>query len=653
MAPASLGGCRLGRLTGAHGNTPAPRCDHLRQNQVMTKKSARSNSNPLEEKIKKFIADLNSQLGYNFVVAFQFISLDKVGGHNLDWHLYSIREEEYLKATYKFIGLEEGEKRGIKRTVLNLEFQEGPYCIKHLGPSRILKIPDGPAGKQFILNLDYTYYERELEFDINTPPKSDPPPGKATSDLEDLIDYWVECLKESIGRGGSLMWVSQKHASRLGKITSSVFCLFNERFADDKLEYKVSKQIREFIIDHNIELYIAPQTEKIRTLTTQIRKLGLSDEEFLSAVRLENPQVVIGPEISDRLLRIRRALETTIPILITGETGTGKEIIAQIIHKSSGRPPDSFIALNCAGFSEGDMLIDSHLFGHTKGAFTGATKDRDGYFKRYSDGTIFLDEVQQIPRGTQGKLKRVVEYKDYTPVGSDESRKTGARLIFAANQSLAARVKNEDFLEDLFYRISVVRIHIPPLRERMDEIESLISAFINKYRDDFPFMEEKSLDDNALNKLKDYHYPGNIRELQNVLLRAYMISGDSSTISSEHIIFDEILESPQDYHIQTDPNRPKQIQLAGVLKSLKLSVDDLLRQDPTNKISLKSVLGNTHNLSEEFRLRFKTSENLTMTYLKKENKDDILSLITLNSAYFRNSLCRLQPFSKWLEERAT
>ena len=182
----------------------------------------------------------------------------------------------------------------------------------------------------------------------------------------------------------------------------------------------------------------------------------------------------------------------------------------------------------------------------------------------------------------------------------------------------------------------------------MDEIDNLILAFISKYRDDFPFMEEKSLEGGALAKLKDYNYPGNIRELQNVLLRAYMISGDSPTISAEHVIFDEISESPESYQIQTDPDQPKQLLLAGVLKSLKLSVDDFQRKNPGKRISMSSVYKNMRNLSEEYRLGFKTPENLRATYLKEENKDDILRLIELNSFYLRDSLGRIRPFSSWL-----
>jgi transcriptional regulator with GAF, ATPase, and Fis domain len=418
----------------------------------------------------------------------------------------------------------------------------------------------------------------------------------------------------------------------------------------------VSKQIREFIIDHNLGLYIAPQLETINILkrqVNQLRKLSLNEEEFLNAVRIDNPQMILGRELLDRLLKIRHAIETTLPILITGETGTGKELVAQLIRKRGPRSRDPYIALNCAGFSDGDNLIDSHLFGHVKGAFTGALANRDGFFKAYSNGTIFLDEVQHLPRGTQGSLKRVLEYKDFTPVGSDKVEETDARLIFAANQSLVAKVISGDFLDDLFYRISAIRFHIPPLRDRMDEIDELINALLIKYRKDFSFMKGKSLEIRALSKLKDYNYPGNIRELQNVLLRACVLSGDSATIGDEHIVFEEISEGPESYHIQTDPGQPTQLKLAGVLKSLKLSVDDLRRRDPSKRISMTSVYENIRNLSSEYRLGFKTAENLRMTYLKDKDKREILRLIELNSPYLRDSLSRLHPFSKWLRERGT
>jgi hypothetical protein len=168
----------------------------------MAGKSAKRSSNSLEEKIEKFVDYLNGQLRGNFVVAFQFISLDKVNGRNLGSHLYSIRSKQYIDATSRFIGLEKGEVKGIKRTVLDLEFVGGPYWIKNSGDSKIQEIPEGQEESQFISRLKYTYSERELEFDINNPPQSEPPPGKTSSRLDDLLEYWWECLQESIGRGG-------------------------------------------------------------------------------------------------------------------------------------------------------------------------------------------------------------------------------------------------------------------------------------------------------------------------------------------------------------------------------------------------------------------------------------------------------------------
>ena len=204
---------------------------------------------------------------------------------------------------------------------------------------------------------------------------------------------------------------------------------------------------------------------------------------------------------------------TNLSVLITGESGVGKEVFSQIIHQQSPRKHEKFIAVNCGAIPEG--TIDSELFGHEKGAFTGAQDKRKGYFETVNKGTIFLDEIGEMPIGTQARLLRVLESGEFIKVGSSQVLKTDVRVLAATNVNLPKLVQNGKFREDLYYRLNTVPIYVPPLRERQDDIYLLFRKFSADFSDKYR-TAAISLDEDAQKVLRSYSWPGNIRELKNI-----------------------------------------------------------------------------------------------------------------------------------------
>ena len=208
-------------------------------------------------------------------------------------------------------------------------------------------------------------------------------------------------------------------------------------------------------------------------------------------------------------------------VLITGESGTGKELIARAIHKNSPRQEKPFVVANCVAFAPN--ILESELFGHEKGAFTGANNRRIGRFEMAHGGTLFLDEIGEISLTTQAKLLRVVQEKEFERVGSSTSIKVEVRIVAATNKNLEKEIKENRFREDLFYRLNVFRIEVPPLRERKEDIPLLVSHFIKKYNQILN-KRVSGISPEALSMLVDYSFPGNIRELENIIERAMIMS---------------------------------------------------------------------------------------------------------------------------------
>lgn len=231
---------------------------------------------------------------------------------------------------------------------------------------------------------------------------------------------------------------------------------------------------------------------------------------------------IIGqaPALRAAIERALRVAEVDLAVLVIGESGTGKENFPKIICENSSRKHNKYIPVNCGAIPEG--TIDSELFGHVKGAFTGADRDHKGYFEEANGGTIFLDEVAEMPLSTQARLLRVLESGEFIKVGSSTVQKTNIRVVAATNKNLPQAIKEGKFREDLYYRLSTVQIDIPPLRERGDDILLLTRKFLRDFIDsnmgkNAKEVKEVTLSDDAEKRLLSYHWPGNVRQLQNII----------------------------------------------------------------------------------------------------------------------------------------
>ncbi len=219
---------------------------------------------------------------------------------------------------------------------------------------------------------------------------------------------------------------------------------------------------------------------------------------------------------------IRTVSKSDSTVLIEGESGTGKELVARSIHQESGRHVRPFVAINCGAIPE--TLLESELFGHVRGAFTGAVGDKDGLFQEAHGGTLFLDEISTISLPVQAKLLRAIQEKEIRPVGSVQGRKVDVRIVAATNRPLPEMIRKQEFRDDLYYRLAVITIHVPPLRDRKEDIPLLAQFFLDKYsrKNGRKF---RKISDASLRRMLEYPWPGNIRELENIIERAVVIAG--------------------------------------------------------------------------------------------------------------------------------
>ncbi|MBN2468470.1 MAG: sigma-54-dependent Fis family transcriptional regulator [Deltaproteobacteria bacterium] len=239
------------------------------------------------------------------------------------------------------------------------------------------------------------------------------------------------------------------------------------------------------------------------------------EERFVEDGRYDNI-ISTSPEMQKIFTLIPRAAGAKSNILIIGESGTGKELVARAIHRRSARKEKPFVTINCGGIPE--TLLESELFGYKRGSFTGATTTKKGLFEAASEGTIFLDEIGDLPLALQVKVLRVVQEKTFTPLGDTQEVNVDVRIISATNQNLEQKVIEQQFREDLYYRLNVIQIRIPPLRERSMDIPLLAQHFLEKYCREMG-KEIKQISVYALAALRSYHFPGNVRELENIIER--------------------------------------------------------------------------------------------------------------------------------------
>ena len=243
---------------------------------------------------------------------------------------------------------------------------------------------------------------------------------------------------------------------------------------------------------------------------------------------------------------IKAVTDTNATVLITGETGTGKELVARAIHSNSSQRYGPFVATSCGALPE--TLLESELFGYEKGAFTGADRTKKGRFELANGGTLFLDEMGDISMKTQIKLLRVLQERSFSRLGGTEQIKVDVRLVSATNRDLVAAIEDGSFRSDLYYRLNVVSIQLPPLRERKDDVPLLAAHFINKYNVEFN-KKFNRVDRKAMDFMMDYHWPGNVRELENVIERALVID-QGPEVKFKHLPFCNV-ESPPTEDLQS------------------------------------------------------------------------------------------------------
>ena len=267
--------------------------------------------------------------------------------------------------------------------------------------------------------------------------------------------------------------------------------------------------------------------EEIRVLRDQLYKENLALREEIDVTRMFEEIVGSSPALQAVLSQVAKVAPTDSTVLITGETGTGKELIARAIHKRSQRSSRAFVSVNCAAIPRD--LIASELFGHEKGAFTGATQRRLGRFESAEGGTIFLDEVGELPAETQVTLLRVLQEREFQRVGGNESIRSDVRVVAATNRNLQTAIAGAAFREDLFYRLNVFPIEVPPLRQRKEDIPLLVEYFVERYAAKTG-KRITGINKKSMELLQSYTWPGNIRELQNVIERSVIVC-DSENLS--------------------------------------------------------------------------------------------------------------------------
>ncbi len=262
-----------------------------------------------------------------------------------------------------------------------------------------------------------------------------------------------------------------------------------------------------------------------------LRENLLLKERFSSELRF--PEIVGESAALKRALdQVRRVAPTEATVLLEGESGSGKELFAHAVHHLSGRKAQSFLAINCAAIPEG--LLESELFGHEKGAFTGAVATKRGKFEIADRGTLFLDEIGDLSPALQGKVLRVIEHRQFERVGGTETRSVDIRLVAATNKDLRAQVASGAFRQDLYFRLSVFPITVPPLRDRREDIPVLASHFVKKFAAEQKRRGPINLAPEALAALQAHSWPGNVRELENTIERA-LILGEGDRVLPEHL----------------------------------------------------------------------------------------------------------------------
>jgi two-component system response regulator AtoC len=328
-------------------------------------------------------------------------------------------------------------------------------------------------------------------------------------------------------------------------------------------------------------------TNRAIQLQKMTEKIYVLNQHLIDSYRLDKI-ITNSPKMQELCRNINKIAQSNASVLITGESGTGKELIANTIHYNSKRNSGPFIKINCGALPEG--LLDSELFGHEKGAFTGAIMRRSGRFEQADHGTLFLDEIGEISPNLQVKLLRVLQEREFERVGGNTTIKTDIRVLAATNRNLQEMVKQGTFRQDLYYRLNVVSLAAPPLRERREDIELLAGYFLQK----FTAENEKAIlgfDPDVLRLLENYNWPGNVRELANIIERAVIMSTGSR-------IFPEDLPDNLRYSNESDLissfgfEKPEGKTLKEMIKKVEcMLIREALQRNQGNKVKTAKELG--------------------------------------------------------------
>jgi len=339
----------------------------------------------------------------------------------------------------------------------------------------------------------------------------------------DNFDLIILDVRLPDGDGTDLLKALQQRPQRplvvittgFGSVESAVECMKNGAF------------------DYLIKPFSTEQIEVVLRKAEEFTQL-LKVNRFLSQETDEAEQELLGnsPAMQELRQLIRKVARTQATVLIQGESGTGKELVARAIYRESPRAHGPFIKVNCAAIPEN--LIESEFFGHEKGAFTGAINKREGRFELAHGGTILLDEISEISPSVQAKLLRVLQEREFERVGGTRTIKVDVRVIATTNRNLEQSVERKEFRQDLFFRLNVVPIHLPPLRERRGDIVPLAEEFMRRFSRKHG-VHIKGFSDAALAALQAHDWPGNVRELQNVVERAVILCGDDGLLEPRHL----------------------------------------------------------------------------------------------------------------------
>ena len=331
-----------------------------------------------------------------------------------------------------------------------------------------------------------------------------------------------------------------------------------------------------------------------------------------------------GPAMQQVYERTRLVARSNASVLLLGETGTGKELIAKAVHQLSPRGSGPFVRVNCGALSE--SLLESELFGHVRGAFTGAIENRTGRFEAAHTGTVFLDEINSTTPKLQVKLLRVLQEREFERVGDTQTIRVDTRVVAASNRDLMEEVEAERFREDLYYRLNVVPIHLPPLRDRREDVPELVGFFLELYSEENN-RNVVHIDPKAMEALQDYHWPGNVRELQNYIERAVVLApGDELTCD---LLPDAVLSQrrPRGRRLaEADPEILAQELVQQVLQSAGPHGEDLYNKivNRVERELFAQVLATCNNVQIKAAARLGINRNTLHKKLKEHGLDGVV-----------------------------